>query len=1033
MQMIENVLIILIYAIIPLLRGNYFMTSSHSPNKSKRTNGLRPRNLLKFILIVIFLGFFLGAGTATGFVAALVKDEPVRSAEEIRKQVFKNTETGFAYFSNQDKNGTFELIGAFRNDEDRRFVKFEEISPNVKNAFLAVEDRAFYDHHGVNFKAFTRAVLQQIFQSDVQTGGSTITQQLAKNTFFSLEKSYQRKAKEIFLALRMERVMPKDDIFTAYLNKIPFGKAANLNNVYGIQAAAKGYFNKNASELNLAEAAYLAGIPQRPTAYSAFNSKGFDEEGYNLAKKRQELVLKSMLEEKFISQQEYEEALRFDIKAAFDTSTKKAYSKYPYLILEVENQAAEKFVEAQGITPDAKEYSEALENAKQEILSGGYKVYTTVDRKIYEAMNNVAKDPKNFPNPISYNFSLGDGKTKHLENEDIQIGATLIHNKTGAILGFIGGRDYNVSAVNHSNFRGTTKRQPGSSIKPLLDYGPALELGKVQPATPIDDIPLGGKWEPDNWNSKYNGRITARHALNQSFNIPAIKVYKMVGPENGYEFLSKLGFQLNKKRFLEAGLTPAIGTIESSPEVMASAYSTFANGGTHLDSYMIERIVDRDGNVVYEHKAKPEVVFSEQTSYLITDMLRTVIKDGTAKTILRYIGSRDVAGKTGTTNDTKDLWFVGYTPEITLSVWTGYDYPTTIRSGNIAKTSWGKIITEIFKADPELSPANAKFERPGGLIQMQVSSTSGKLPSDLTKEAGYLVTDWFNKKFIPTEIDDSLEKARVVEFNGKRYLAKDETPDDMVDTGIFFKREPYVIPPGKPKPLDVDKELPTESDPRESAGQPAPPSSPSITTQGNKNTISWEKNLSNSVVGYRIYRASASDLGFTKVGVVKQTDLKAGRYSFTDQGANNGPFAYYITTVDVANNESNPSAIVGNTSLPIGLDEPQDQGNQDGTSNEPPAATIPKRPKGVSGERSASGLQVTLTWAANPAEDQVLNYNVYFSDVEGGKYQLIGTTEGTTFVHPSVPLGDAYYRVTATNENGESEPSKVVKIPVKNQ
>jgi len=1037
------------------MRGYKFMTEKKSTKKYKKNKS--SKNIIKYIFLTIFLAVFFGAGATTGLVAALVKDEPVRSPEEIRKAVGQNSETGFVYFSNLEGDDNYTLAGTLRASEDRRPVKFNEISPNVINAFLAVEDRAFYEHYGINPKALVRAVLQQALHSDVQTGGSTITQQLAKNTFFSFEKSYTRKAREIFLALRMERILGKDDIFTAYLNKIPFGKAANYNNVYGIQAASKGYFNKNASELNLAESAFLAGIPQRPTAYSSFNSEGFDEEGYDLATKRQKLVLKSMLNEGFINQQDYDDALTYDIKEAFASSQQsKAYTKYPYLMLEVESRAAEKLLETQGVTEDAPDYSQIFESTKQELLTGGYRVYTTIDKNVYEKMNDVAKNPKNFSAPRTYTFKYANDKVKRIEDAFEQVGATLIQNKTGAILGFIGGRDYNVSSVNHSNFRGTTKRQSGSSIKPILDYAPALELGKIQPASPIDDTPLGGKWEPKNWDNKYHGRISARTALNQSYNIPAIKTYEKVGTENGYDFLSKMGFNMDKKRFLQAGLTPAIGTMETSPEEMTRAYTTLANDGTYVDAYLIERIEDKDGNIVYEHESQPEIVFSEQTAFLITDMLRSVITDGTAKSIRSYVGySRDVAGKTGTSNGYRDLWFVGYTPEITLGVWAGYDYPTDLRYKSIAKDTWGRIMKEVTAADPNLSPANSKFKMPSGIVKMQVSSMSGKLPSELTNEAGYLVTDWFNKKFIPTEVDDSLEKARVVVFNEKKYLAKEETPDDMVNSGIFFKREPYEMPVGLPKPPDYDKELPNEVDPRTSNGQINPPSNPLVKLQGSKNTLSWDKDISENIVGYRIYRGSSFGFGFQNIGVVKQDNLKPGRFYYEDTSGSSGN-SYYITAVDVGGNESGPSTTVGNGSItsPVNPDNPQDNGNQslpdplDNTdnqvnqnsagdgSNEPSPelskVTKPSKPAGLKVSKYDSGLQISLSWKANPKEEQVSKYNVYFSTVENGPFDLIGSTENTSFVHPSVPVGDVYYQIKAVNEKGESGPSKTVKVSVKN-
>lgn len=1020
-----------------------------TPKKTKKRDH-QLNNMLKKILVLTILGLFLIGGVSAGFVAALVKDDPVRSEEEIREEVFKNNLTGVAYFANQNEIGEYEQIGTLRADEDRRFITWEEIPEDVYHAFLAVEDKNFEEHNGFNLKAFTRAFLQQILNSDVQTGGSTITQQLAKNTFYSIDKTYERKAKEIFLAIRIDRIMSKEDIFTAYVNKIPFGKAANLNNVYGIQAASHGYFNKDAKDLNLAESAYLAGLPQRPSAYAAFDSKGFDEEGYKLAKDRQELVLRRMLEEDFITKSEYEEALAYDIKAAFATEQvkEKANNKYPYLTLEVENRATEMLLEAKGITPDYPDYNKAFEDAKQELLTGGYKVYTTVDKTTYEALNSVAQNPENFPQPIDYKF---EGEMK--ENQEQQVGATLVDNKTGAILGFVGGRDFDISQINNSNFRGSsTKRQPGSSIKPILDYAPALEEGKIQPATPIDDIPLGGDWEPENWNHKYNGRLTAREALKWSYNIPAVKVYQMVTPKKAYEYYTKLGFNVDRDWFMQAGLTPAIGTIGTSPEEMTRAYTTFANGGTYMEAYMIERIEDKNGDIVYEHQSEPSVVFSEQTAYLMTDMMRTVVNGGTGSTVRKYVNDRDIAGKTGTTNDSKDLWFVGYTPEVTLGVWVGYEYPYPIRDGASASKLWGKMLAEVIEQKPELSPKGSKFKQPEGLVKMEVSSTSGKLPTELTREAGYLVTDIFNKKYIPTESDDSLEKARVITYNGQRYLAKQETPDDMVQTGIFFKREPYELPFKEDKngnvtsvkrdrPVDYEKELPTKVDPRVTNGeQPVPPQNAVAKLQGSKNIISWDKNTNENIVGYRIYRASGLSFGFKHIASIQQTNNDAERLYFEDTVNASTQYVYYIVTVNVDGIESSPSELVGSVNVvPDTNDDPTDPNGTDpdgtgGGTTDPTdgddeqTSTLPKSPVNLTA--SSTNLNVLLSWDQNSPDDRVVRYNIYYNSKVKGKFQLIGSTETTNFVHANAPLGDGYYFITAINSDGESLPS--VTIHVKN-
>ncbi len=1025
-----------IYDIISIWEGDLMTQQKKTKNQKKLKNTFKITKYIKFFFIALVLGCFLFTGVLTGLVISYVKDEPIRSAEEIQNKISTNNLTGFAYFVNTDEEGNNQLIGTLRADEDRRLIKYDEMPKVFIDAVVAIEDRAFWDHNGVNFVSTGRAFFQQLFNLEVQTGGSTITQQLAKNSFLSLEKTNERKVKEIFLALRIDLLMSKEEIFAAYVNKNPYGKAANLNNVYGIQAASKGYFNKDAKDLNLAESAYLAGLPQRPTAYSAFDSNGFNEDKYQLAISRQQQVLNSMLEEGYINETEYNESLAYNIKEAFaydtESSQKEAYNTYSYLMLEIEDRATELLLESLDITADTADYDLTFENAKQELLTGGYKVYTTIDKDIYEAMNSVAKNPDNFSNPRTYNFELTNGNTIKIEDALEEVGATLIENKTGAILGFIGGRDFTQSQVNHSNFRGTSDRQPGSSIKPLLDYGPALELGYIQPATPIDDIPLGTAWEPENWNHKYNGRIPAREALNWSYNIPAVKVYGMVGPDTGYEYYTKLGLEVDETFFKQAGLTPAIGSIETSPERMTSAYTTFANGGIYVHSYMIDRIVDNNGNVVYEHKSQPEVVFSEQTSYLMTDMLRTVISSGTGGTVRKYVGyDLDIAGKTGTTNDTKDAWFIGYSPEVTLGVWVGYDYPIKLWDQSIASKTWGSIFAEVLSVKPDISPTKSTFKMPDDLVKMEVSSTSGKLPSDLTREAGYLTTDWFNKQYIPTEIDDSLERARVVYYNDGRYFAKPETPDDMVQTGIFFKRESYVVPEYDPddedafeksNPVDFDKELPNEEDPRISFGMPPePPSSIILKSQENQNILSWDKNTDSTIVGYRIYKYSLLSIGFKYVGTTLQKDLKPGRMYYEDKA---GSCIYYIVAVNSNGMESSKSEYIGNMDF-----NPFDNENNDDTGNNDFPLTIPSAPSNVNSIHVASTNYVTLTWSQNDSQEFVIRYNIYFGNDMSGPFTLVANTQDVLYTHNfGEQEGEIYYYITAVNQLGESQHSEIIEI-----
>ncbi len=1016
--------------------------NTNKKNKEKVNNKDDKRSIkemivkyFRYIILGIVLFAFLAAGSLAGLVMSYIDGEPVRSQTEIEDQISTNNLTGFAYFSSLDEDGNNELIGALRADEDRRLISFEEMPKHYVNAVIAIEDDNFWKHKGVSLTGTARAFFQRAFNMNVQTGGSTITQQLAKNTFLSSVKTTERKTREIFLALRIERMMDKEDIFAAYSNKIYYGKAANLNNVYGIQAAAKGYFNKEVGDINLAQAAYLAGIPQRPTDFSAFNNEGFNEGGYLKAKNRQELVLSRMLKEKLINQAEYDDALAFDVAESFDYSLagSRPIKENPYLITETEMRAAEIILEQNGITRSTPDYNLLYDQTIFDLQTGGYHIYTTIDKDLYDDMNALVANPDNFTKPRSYNYRQSDGSVLRIENALEQVGATLIDNKSGAILSFVGGRDFEISQVNHSNFRSTTKRQTGSTIKPVLQYGPAIEKGIIQPATPIDDIPLNyaDGWEPANWNLKYNGLLTARQALNQSYNIPAVKVYEAVGWQEGYKYYTKMGLEADESYFRNAGLSAALGVVESSPEQMAGAFSTFPNGGIYLEPYMIEKIVNRHGEIIYQQKQTPTLVFSEQTSYIMTDMLRTVISNGTGGTIRNFVPTNiDIAGKTGTTNDNKDAWFVGYSPSITLGVWVGYAYPTTLPDQALASKTWGRLFMQIQETNPELSPRSAKFKVPSDIVEMTVASTSGLLPSELAIESGYLTTDIFNKKYIPTEVDNSLEYARVVNYDGKRYFAKKETPDDMVQTGVFFKRAEYDLPDktdpkwsgNKGYPPDFDHELPHSPDPRQITNlAPEQPAGLIIKNLEYKNSLSWDKVVNPNIVGYRIYKYTegrSNGLGnFQAVGSVLQRDLVAERMYYEDDPG--GRALYYIVAVDLGGMESVRSKIIGTM--------PNHFGDDDINDPTPPVG-LPSAPTSLGSNHYPGTDQVVLEWNYNPSREKITGYNIYFGNSADGPFTVVGTTDDNFYSHNFNNEDQVYYYVTATNMNGESTASNIVRI-----
>ncbi|WCN37052.1 transglycosylase domain-containing protein [Aneurinibacillus uraniidurans] len=670
------------------------------PKKKKKSAWKSILLVLQIGTILFFMGVLFAGAAAAGYVASLVKDDPVRSYDEIHQKISTNNLTGFAYFA--DKT----LIGQLITTEDRRLVSHTEVSPHLIDAIISTEDKYFYEHKGIVPSAIARAGIQQITGAPVQTGGSTLTQQLVKQTILSPEQTMQRKFREMFLALRVERMFTKDQILDAYINKMYFGKNANGSNVYGVQAAAKGIFGVDAKDLNIPQAAYLAGMLQAPSSYIPF--KNIKKNGLKLGKERQKLVLSRMLENGKITKQEYDEAIAYDIEAHLAKPSRKAFEKYPYLMMEIEQRAAELLVEQDiAKNPDLKKesFNKLVEEKRIAVRQGGYHIYTTINKNVYEKMQQIAANPANFgPDRPAI-----DGKPM-----PEQVGGILINNKTGAILGMMEGRNFETEKTNHV----TALRQPGSTIKPLAVYGPAIEEGIVSPSSTVvdEETVFPGGYTPKNANNTFKGPVTVRDALKWSRNVPAVKVYFKTGVRKSLSYVKKMGVTslVDSDYYLPSalgGLTYGI-----SVEEMTNAYATFANEGQFVDAYLIQRIENSDHEVVYEHKAKPVPVFSPQTALLVTDMLRDVISSGTGTRVLRSINGHDVAGKTGTTQDERDKWFVGYTKDISLGVWVGYDkkYKLYQSSFEDAQKIWGKIFSSVLGTNPQLSPVENVMGRPDG-------------------------------------------------------------------------------------------------------------------------------------------------------------------------------------------------------------------------------------------------------------------------------------------------------------------------------
>ncbi len=592
--------------------------------------------------------------------------------------------------------------------ERRILVPLGKIPVDLQNAVIATEDTRFFKHWGISLRDTLRAFLTNLFHRRVIQGGSSITQQLARVLFLNKEKTLPRKIKEALLSLKIENRYTKEEILEMYLNHIYFG-----HGTYGIESASQNYFNKCTEELNLAECALLAGLIRSPENYSPFNNP-------EAAKRRFKWVLYRMRKIGYITPQEEKEAFLSAYKV------KKSGS--------IINKNAPYFVDP------LRQY---LENTygTNTTYRGGLKVYTTLDLQMQRIAEQTLED------------HLRRFDEVHMSTAPIQGSLVSLEVKTGKIKALIGGRDFKISQFNRVT---QAQRQPGSAFKPFL-YAAALD-NNFNAASIIDDSPIifyntGRDWEilknvpelfklnlsttgensnkiwiPENYDQKFLGPTTIRIALEQSRNVCAVKLISEIGPRTVSSYAHKLGIESP----LGTNLSLALGSSEVNLLELTQAYGTFANQGIKVSPYSIIKIEDALGNILEVNRAKEEEVLSPQTAYLITDLLQGVIKNGTGYNA-RALG-RPSAGKTGTTNEFNDAWFIGYTPELVTGVWVGYDDRSTLgereSGGVVACPIWTQFMQETLKNKPV-----SDFPVPENIVFIKIDPKTGLLARENSKEA----------------------------------------------------------------------------------------------------------------------------------------------------------------------------------------------------------------------------------------------------------------------------------------------------------
>ncbi len=578
-------------------------------------------------------------------------------------------QTGAIY----DKDGNYvtTLVGR----ENRTVIDTSTLPRHVLDAFLAAEDLRFYKHPGFDVTRILGAVVSNVRAGGFDQGASTITQQLVKLSHLSSQKTIARKLEEVWLALQMERVYTKEQILDLYLNYIYFGQGA-----YGIQAAADVTFGVDAAELSPAQAAALAAAIKAPSAYSIQSSPENNKE-------RREYILGVMLSEGMLTQEQHDAALQEALTPVRSAAVQTEYGWFVDAVLD--------------------EAELQLDVSAEMLLAGGYRIDTTLDPAMQRVMDKQFETTSVFP------ANAKDGTP-------VQAAAAAVDNATGAVRAIVGGRQYETRrGLNRATH---LRRQPGSALKPLSVYAPAIEYAGWTAASVILDEPTAfGTYKPRNAGNAYYGNVTLRAALKNSLNIPAVKIIESIGVGTARRYLTAVGIELDDRDW---NLSLALGsmTYGASPVQMAAAYSPFANGGTFYAPYFIEKITDRSGLVIYQHQDSGTRVLSPQNAYLLTDLMRTVISSGTG-TRLNSAGVQ-VAGKTGTVNmvggGNRDAWMNAYTANLSVAVWMGYDEPDDAHrlsnsvSGGTNPASLARNFLKAWYTDRK----KPTFSSPGGLVSV---------------------------------------------------------------------------------------------------------------------------------------------------------------------------------------------------------------------------------------------------------------------------------------------------------------------------
>ena len=721
---------------------------------------LLSRILITLVLIGVLCGCFCGIAFAM-YVHIYINPSAQETAAEISKGLGLNLNS-FIYAKESDSD-EYTLYETIKGKENREWVDSDKIPDTLKNAVVAIEDERFYKHHGVDWVRTIGAVKGWLL-GGTQYGGSTITQQLIKNITADNDYSVKRKVNEIFRAFALEKeIDDKDRILVMYLNTIFLGY-----NSYGVQTAAMQYFDKDVSQLDLAESAVLAGLTNNPSIYDVYNHP-------EKVKERQETILAQMLDQKMISQEEYEAAVAEELNyRPYEEYQQEIKSTYSYFTDEVIKDVINDLMTEKG-------YSRLV--AENMVYSGGLNIYATIDTKVQNALDEVWANADNFPNTEKYG--------------EIPQSAMVITDKQGNIVGIAGGRGEKTSSRGFS-YASDARRQPGSSIKPLATYGPAMDAGIATPDTTVYDRALIQDEEGNPWpmnDGKYpTGRaMTVKEGMTRSLNTISAQLLKQLTPQKSYEFMTQqLGFKLVDSRTNEDGtvqsdidLAPlALGALTDGVTVreMAGGFSTFINDGVYGGTRTYTKVTDSEGNTIMENTPNTDKGFTNvRTAYYMLDCLQNVTAHGTAYGI--QLDGVETGGKTGTTTSNTDIWFCGIMPKYSGAVWVGYEHNYRLDGlyGRNAAEIWLAVMQKVHAGDSGL----VFDSHPQDFEEVTYCMDTGLLASGACRAAGRAATGRFWKDKVPTETcsHQNIENKYDFESMGvDNYYYDDEEDDSDSDS-----------------------------------------------------------------------------------------------------------------------------------------------------------------------------------------------------------------------------------------------------------